>query len=348
VAIPAGGYVLIVPIDPAQYRTLFDIPAHVQIFGPFAGALNNDGEKLTLVRPIASENGSPEIPYTIVDYIDYDDIAPWVTTPDGQGPSLSRKAQGLYGNDPQSWIADATPLVGTPGTGSPGIAPTAAGGFSASGGVHKVVFTFSRDVGASINETDLLLENLTTGVPVATGAMSVAWDPVTFTATWTFPGLAGGKLPEARYRATLLAAGINVTGQTLDGNGDGASGDNRVVNFINLVGDADGNGTVNHLDFNIVFVNMDKSNATWDMGDFDGNGKVDFGDYQFLSRNFGKTLPPNAAPLPPAPAKPTTPAKPVITKPVNKPVVTKPVVTTTVPKVLFAAKKIGKRNELLV
>src|SRR5207253_2920060 len=42
-SIPANGYALVVPIDPATFRTRYGIPAGVPIFGPYTGALNNAG-----------------------------------------------------------------------------------------------------------------------------------------------------------------------------------------------------------------------------------------------------------------------------------------------------------------
>src|SRR5207248_189291 len=41
VTIPINGLALIVPIDPATFRTKYSIPAAVQIYGPYTGALNN-------------------------------------------------------------------------------------------------------------------------------------------------------------------------------------------------------------------------------------------------------------------------------------------------------------------
>ncbi len=35
--------------------------------------------------------------------MEYDDVAPWPTTPDGTGPSLTRASQFVYGHEPTNW-----------------------------------------------------------------------------------------------------------------------------------------------------------------------------------------------------------------------------------------------------
>ena len=42
----------------------------------------------------------------------YDDVAPWPTTPDGTGPSLTRTSTLIYGNEPTNWSGQAA----SPGT----------------------------------------------------------------------------------------------------------------------------------------------------------------------------------------------------------------------------------------
>lgn len=59
-------------------------------------------------------------------------------------------------------------------------------------------------------------------------------------------------------------------------------------------GDADGNGAVNSVDFDILLANYGKlSGATWAMGDFDADAKVTTTDFNLLAEHFG----PPAAPL---------------------------------------------------
>jgi hypothetical protein len=93
VSVPAGGYLLVVPVDPAT----FPAPQGVPVVGPYTGVLDNGGENLSLVRP--GDVGQS----VIIDHVRYDDVAPWPASPDGNGPSLSRLAAGAFGNDPINW-----------------------------------------------------------------------------------------------------------------------------------------------------------------------------------------------------------------------------------------------------
>lgn len=111
-----GGYALIVSIDPDDFRSTYGVtnPA-IQVFGPFSGNLNNEGESVELYKP-----GEPEtngyIPFILVEKIEYTDIAPWPSLADGQGPALERKDAWVYGNDPTNWVAVS--IGGTPGRGN--------------------------------------------------------------------------------------------------------------------------------------------------------------------------------------------------------------------------------------
>src|SRR4029079_15395395 len=69
---------------------------------------------------------------------------------------------------------------------------------------HRLRYVFGENVSASLAPSDLLLQNLTTGQTVGTGAIALAYDNATNAATFTFPGLPGGVLSDGRYRATLV------------------------------------------------------------------------------------------------------------------------------------------------
>jgi Chitobiase/beta-hexosaminidase C-terminal domain/CotH kinase protein/Lamin Tail Domain/PKD domain len=104
-------FALVVPIDPAAFRTQYNIPASVKIFGPFVGFLDNNGETVRLSRPgtpyLQSTPSGPVtvVPYIHVDRINYNNTAPWPQLPDGYGPSLIRRDSTAYGNDPANWTA---------------------------------------------------------------------------------------------------------------------------------------------------------------------------------------------------------------------------------------------------
>jgi hypothetical protein len=118
--IPAAGYAIVVPIDPATYRSTFNIPASVPIYGPYTGALNNAGEDVELAQPGAPVGAI--VPYIRVDKVRYNDKSPWPDLPLNSGSSISRLSASAYGNDPASWIGG--PIGGTPG--APNAAPTIA------------------------------------------------------------------------------------------------------------------------------------------------------------------------------------------------------------------------------
>ena len=42
--LPAQGHLLLVPIEPAQFRTKYGVPASGPILGPYGGSLSNAGE----------------------------------------------------------------------------------------------------------------------------------------------------------------------------------------------------------------------------------------------------------------------------------------------------------------
>jgi hypothetical protein len=113
--IPALGYALVVPVDPAAFRAQYNVPPGVAVYGPYTGALDNDGERLTLSRPgrpRPGPGGTTVVPDVMVDRITYQDDAPWPTAPDGGGPALSRTVSHNYGNDVANWRAEAG---GSPG-----------------------------------------------------------------------------------------------------------------------------------------------------------------------------------------------------------------------------------------
>jgi hypothetical protein len=322
-SIAPGELILVIPgsITVADFRAKYGIPASVQVIGGYAGALSNSGEHVELSKP-----GEPQpdlsIPYVLVDDVDYGAGGTWPASPDGDGPSLARFVESSYGNDVANWRGSTT-VGGTPGTAND-ISPVTTVGRWLEVSSGRLLFQFSKDVGPSFSVDDVQLTNLTTGQDIAKEAMSVSYDPASNIATITFPGLAGGHLSAGRYRAALLAAGINDGYQQLDGNADGAPGDNYSVDFVHLPGDLNGDGKVDFIDFQALELNFDKSDASWADGDFNYDGRVDHEDFDLLRANFGTDLSDAAAPAPtPAPVTsvqlPAPPPVSVAPKPIAKP-----------------------------
>jgi hypothetical protein len=102
----ANGLVVIAGTNPATFRALYPVPTNVPVLGPFAGVLQNSGERLVLERPdTPATNGV--VSFIVVDEVRYNDAAPWPPDADGSGPSLHRLVLAEYGNDPTNWIASA-------------------------------------------------------------------------------------------------------------------------------------------------------------------------------------------------------------------------------------------------
>ena len=101
-------------------------------------------------------------------------------------------------------------------------------------------------------------------------------------------------------RATLVAAGITAGGVALDGNADGAPGDDYVFDFFTLPGDADRDGIVNFNDLLTLARNYNKSGVTLADGDFTGDGIVNFSDLLILARNYNRSIAPAAPASAPA------------------------------------------------
>ncbi len=122
VELAPGGLLLIVSGDPAVFRTRFGVPAEVQIFGPFAGVLQSDGERLQLLRPDnpdLGEDGQPIVPEIVVDEVRYRVRSPWPEVAANSGHSLERLVATAYGNDPANWRASpGGPSPGLPNTGN--------------------------------------------------------------------------------------------------------------------------------------------------------------------------------------------------------------------------------------
>ncbi|HWN94618.1 MAG TPA: lamin tail domain-containing protein [Methylomirabilota bacterium] len=103
--LPANGLLLLVATNPSAFIAKYPVPTNVTVLGPWAGFLQDSGERLDLKRPDAPEtNGVPRI---VVDGVRYNDKSPWPPAADGSGPSLQRKLANQYGDEPTNWVAAA-------------------------------------------------------------------------------------------------------------------------------------------------------------------------------------------------------------------------------------------------
>jgi hypothetical protein len=122
VTLPAGGFLLLVNFNPVEnptklnaFRTKYDVPASVPLYGPYGGKLDNGGETIELYRPdtpqLPPRPDAGLVPYALVEKVKYDDESPWPLAPDGSGQSLHRHSPSSYGNDVVNWFA-ASPTPG--------------------------------------------------------------------------------------------------------------------------------------------------------------------------------------------------------------------------------------------
>jgi hypothetical protein len=172
------GFAIVVSFDPiiggTAFRTKYGVPDAVQLYGPYGGKLDNSSESVRLSRPDAP-NG-PNVPFILVDRVDYADAVPWAFAADGYGGSLHRLVPGNYGNDPTNWVA-ARP---TPGS-------------TIEGGASAVILQ------QPINVT--VIEGLTTNISVSVSSPS----PVTY--QWqqnsnTVPGATSATLVFSNIQAS--------------------------------------------------------------------------------------------------------------------------------------------------
>jgi parallel beta-helix repeat protein len=183
------------------------------------------------------------------------------------------------------------------------------------GPVQRLNFQFSENVFASMTLDDFTITNLNTGAVVPLSGLG--YNTLTNTAV---PFL-GGILPDGNYRATLHAAGItDAAGNPLDGNGDGAPGDDYSFDFFFLNGDANRDRTVGFADLVTLAQHYGTTDGDWSHGDFNYDGRIDFNDLVIQAQRYGTTLPAAAsgvhslAPTP-SPVVSTSPSRDLLISP---------------------------------
>jgi len=294
--IQPGAYLIVVPTDAGEFRQLYNLPTSVGVVGPYLGTLANDGDIIELSRPAVLDAGVPgPAPTLLVDRVAYGTSSPWVSSPDGTGPSLARSGQSLYGDDAANWVADSGTAAGSPGAGTSTAPPTVAGSLSYVEG-NRIRFVFSTNVAGQLDANDLVLHNNTTGQTIDPATLTLTYDAVTRTATWT----SATSFTDGNYTATLSAGGISdANSRPLDGDGNGSGGDNYVLSFFVLPGDANRDRIVDFADLVKVAQNYGgPAPFGWASGDFNGDGSVGFADLVSVAQRYGQSLPaPAAAPV---------------------------------------------------
>ena len=84
-------------------------------------------------------------------------------------------------------------------------------------------------------------------------------------------------LMDGRYSLTILGNKIQTGGVFLDGDGNGTAGGNRVDSFFRLFGDANGDGSVNQIDYAALQLALVPGHYN-PAFDFRNDGKIDDAD----------------------------------------------------------------------
>ena len=155
------------------------------------------------------------------------------------------------------------------------------------GTAQRLRLSFSEYVSDSLTNTDVTIQNLTTGQTIATGNKSVEYNAATNVANISFPGFAdsNGALPNGNYTATMTAASVT----DLTGNQVTAP---LNLSFFVLAGDANRDRHVDAQDQAILTANLGQSNRTFSQGDFNYDGTVNAADQAILDANWHYWLPP--------------------------------------------------------
>jgi hypothetical protein len=300
------------------------VPTGVSISGEPLAYTNVKNATLTLGTGLGTTGGTNAAGYTAYKY--RVNNGPYsAETPLGTPITLTNLADGAYTiyavgkNDAGVYQTDAeataskTWIVDT-------IAPKVSSStFNYRLAAHSLVVNFSEDVGASLSKSALTLMDLTTNTPVDLSSISPSYDAASHVATFTFPGLPNGRLPDGNYRATISAGAVkDLATNALDGNGDGTGGDDFTTDFFALEGDANHDGSVGFADLVAVAQNYGGTGKTYAEGDLNFDGMVSFADLVMVAQKYGTVL---LTPLPPpAPAAVAVPATAVASDGVLAPV----------------------------
>jgi hypothetical protein len=149
-----------------------------------------------------------------------------------------------------------------------------------------VSFTFSEAVGSSINLASISFTNLDTPGGATPTASSYSYIAASNTAKFFL----AKPIPDGNFRATISGVSDNAA--------NSFAATNNSLDFYFLAGDANGDRTVNALDFNALASHFGFAGAGFAGGDFDFSGTVNSDDFSLLASHWLATTP---APAPGVP-----------------------------------------------
>ena len=118
-----GECVVLVGFDPdgdvwtlISFLENYGLDFETVVFGPYSGTLGDSHGKIMLLKPDSSilpgSSGTENVPYVVIDEVEYRSSYPWPQDANGTGKSLQRIVGDAYGNDPLNWhAASPTPLA---------------------------------------------------------------------------------------------------------------------------------------------------------------------------------------------------------------------------------------------
>ena len=155
--------------------------------------------------------------------------------------------------------------------------------------VTSLTVTFS-EVVQNVSANSFELMNTSTNTQVIPNVTTQVLNGKTVaTLTFSGSGIIGGSLSDGNYTLTTLASEItDDAGFQLDGNGDGAGGDNAIDEFFRFYGDINGDRRVNIVDY---FQFRNAFRETEDAAfDYNGDGTVNILDFFQFRNRFGDSI----------------------------------------------------------
>lgn len=243
-SLPPSGYLVVVGFDPsnattlASFRSAYGLTASTVVVGPFDAKLANNTHRIEIAWP---DNFEGVTGYVCCDWVEYRDMAPWPTAPDGTGTSLQRVSRSVIGNDAANW-GSAAPSPGAVNAGLfttlavwtetlPNAAKDSAYSFQLTGVGGSAPYTWSVSSGSVPAGLTLSSGGLLSGTPTAGGV-----------ANFTVQVSGGG--------TATRAFSLVVTGGFIDTDADGMPDDwetthSLVVGSNDSAADIDGDGQSN-------------------------------------------------------------------------------------------------------
>ncbi|MEX0330647.1 MAG: right-handed parallel beta-helix repeat-containing protein [Puniceicoccaceae bacterium] len=159
--------------------------------------------------------------------------------------------------------------------------------------VTRIEIKVDSDISGSLLAEDISFLDLVTDTYLATESIQVNWSFLTRTITITFPGLAGGSLPDGDYVLEILSGTLSANDILLDGDGDGVQGGKFTFSFHRLFGDLSGNRTVDVSDsfqFRASY-NSEIGQVAYQAGfDYNSDGLIDASDGILFTQNLRTSL----------------------------------------------------------